>query len=307
MNVLSLFDGISCGQIALERANIKVDNYYASEIDKFAIKVTQSNYPNTKQLGDITKLSKLDILNLPKIDLVMGGSPCQSLSSANTWLNKGEKGVNGTGKSNLFWEFTRILNLIKRFNNPNVYFLFENVGSAAKKDIDIISDALGCTGVSFNSMLLSAQNRNRIYWSNISYEVPLQRKAIYLQELLESSVDDKYYLTEKMYNCIITPSKGNWKSGKMEIDLPIARPLTATMHKMHRADTDNYISTEYKPRDKTNVRRLTPLECERLQTLPDNYTVGISDTQRYKSIGNGWTVDVIAYILKNIEDGKEVR
>lgn len=153
-------------------------------------------------------------------------------------------------------------------------------------------------------MLLSAQNRNRIYWSNISYEVPLSRKETYLQDILEPSVDDKYYLTEKMYTCVITPSKGNWKSGKMDINLPIARPLTATMHKMHRADTDNYVSTEYKPGDKTNVRRLTPLECERLQTLPDNYTAGISDTQRYKGIGNGWTVDVIAYIFKNL---KEIR
>ena len=122
-----------------------------------------------------------------------------------------------------------------------------------------------------------------------------------MQDILEDSVSDKYYLTQKMYDCIMSPATKGWQSGKMEINLKIARPLTATMHKMHRADTDNYISTEYKPADKTNVRRLTPLECERLQTLPDNYTEGISDTNRYKCIGNGWTVDVIAHILSYLK------
>lgn len=124
MNVLSLFDGISCGQVALERAGIKVDNYYASEIDKFAIKVCQKNYPNTKQLGDIIQLTEQDIQALPKINLVIGGSPCQSLSSANTWLNEGEKGVNGTGKSNLFWEFVRVLNLIKERKGITLMCIF---------------------------------------------------------------------------------------------------------------------------------------------------------------------------------------
>lgn len=133
-----------------------------------------------------------------------------------------------------------------------------------------------------------------------------------MKDIKEDKVDDKYYLTPKMYDCIMSPATKDWQSGKMEIDLDIARPLTATMHKMHRADTDNYISTKYQPIGKTNVRRLTPTECERLQTLPDGYTqkgidkngkeINISDTRRYMAIGNGWTCDVISYILSYINN-----
>ena len=296
LRVLSLFDGISCGMVALERAGIPVEKYYASEIDTYAMKVSQKNYPQIIQLGDIEDINRETIKELGHIDLIIGGSPCQGLSSSNVWLKDGEYGVNGTGKSRLFWQYVRILNLVREIN-PNVKFLLENVGSASVKDKKVINETLGCIGVAFNSQLLSAQNRNRVYWTNFDFEVPTERKEIYMQDILEDSVSDKYYLTQKMYDCIMSPATKGWQSGKMEINLKIARPLTATMHKMHRADTDNYISTEYKPADKTNVRRLTPLECERLQTLPDNYTEGISDTNRYKCIGNGWTVDVIAYIL----------
>lgn len=300
LNVLSLFDGISCGRLALERAGIPVEKYYASEIDKYAMKVSQKNYPQIIQLGDIEDINRETIKELGYIDLLIGGSPCQGLSSSNVWLKDGEYGVNGTGKSRLFWQYVRILNLVREIN-PNVKFLLENVGSASVKDKKVINEALDCTGVAFNSQLLSAQNRNRVYWTNFDFEVPTERKEIYMQDILEDSVSDKYYLTQKMYDCIMSPATKGWQSGKMEINLRIARPLTATMHKMHRADTDNYVSTEYKPVNKTNVRRLTPLECERLQTLPDNYTEGISDTNRYKCIGNGWTVDVIAHILSYLK------
>lgn len=296
INVLSLFDGISCGMVALERAGIHVNKYYASEIDKNAIKISSKNYPNIIQLGDIEQITKDQLETLDGIDLIIGGSPCQGLSSSNVWLKDGEYGVNGTGKSKLFWQYVRIVNLVKEMN-PNVKFLLENVGSASVKDREIINKALGCVGVSFNSKLLSAQNRNRIYWTNFNFEVPQRRKEIYMRDILENKVNDKYYLSQKMYDCIMSPATKGWQSGTMEINLDIARPLTATMHKMHRADTDNYVSTQYKPDGKTNVRRLTPLECERLQTLPDNYTSGVSDTSRYKCIGNGWTVDVIAHIL----------
>ena len=305
MNVLSLFDGISCGQVALERAGIKVDNYFASEIDKYAISITQHNYPNTIQIGDITKLTSKIINSFGKIDLVIGGSPCQSLSSVNSSLKEQEKGVNGNGKSSLFWEFVRVLNVVKE-NNPNVLFLLENVGSANIKDIEIINKELGVKGKLFNSELLSAQNRNRMYWTNINFGIPNNRKNIFMKDIKEEKVDDKYYLTQKMFDVIMSPGTKGWKSGKLEIDLEIARPLVATMHKMHRADTDNYISTEYKPINKTNVRRLTPKECERLQTLTDNDTKygvfngkekQISDTRRYIAIGNCWTVDVIAHIF----------
>lgn len=294
--VLSLFDGISCGYLALQRAGIKVDTYYASEIEPNAIKISQKNYPNIVQLGDITDINKEMIEKLKTVDLVIGGSPCQGLSSSNVWLKDGEYGVNGTGKSSLFWEYVRILKIVQKIN-PNVKFLLENVGSANKVDKQIISETLGCEGKSFNSSLLAAQNRNRVYWTNFNFDIPTERKEIYMKDILEESVKDKYYLSQKMHDYIMCTDTGGYRTGNMDIDLDIARPLTATMHKMHRVRTDNYVSTKYKPKDKTNIRKLTPVECERLQTLPDNYTEGISDTNRYKCIGNGWTVDVIAYIF----------
>lgn len=301
INVLSLFDGISCGMVALERAGIPINKYFASEIENAAIKISQKNYPNIIQLGDIKNINERIIKKIGRIDLIIGGSPCQGLSSSNAWLKDGEYGVNGTGKSKLFWEYARVLKIVQNKNNPNVAFLLKNVGSANKKDKEIINNTLGCIGIPFNSQLLSAQNRNRVYWSNFNFDIPAERKNIYLQDLLEDKVDDKYYLTQKMYDYVMSPATKGWQSGKMEINLKIARPITATMHKMHRADTDNYVSTEYKPVNKTNVRRLTPLECERLQTLPDNYTSGVSDISRYKCIGNGWTVDVIAHIFKYLK------
>ena len=289
MNVLSLFDGMSCGQIALNRIGINYDNYFASEIDKYSIKVTQHNFPNTIQLGDVTKVKGYD---LPKIDLMFGGSPCQDLSSSNVWTN--QKGLGGK-KSSLFWEYARLLKDV----NPT-YFLLENVGSAKKSDIEIINRELGVSGVKFNSRLVLPQNRNRVYWTNIPFSLPTKEMILTMQDLLEKNVIDKYYITQKMYDCIISPATKGWQSGKMEIDLKIARPLTATMHKMHRADTDNYI-TGVAPQGKTNIRRLTPIECERLQGVPDNYTDCVSDTQRYRMLGNGWTVDVIAHIFKGMD------
>ena len=309
MNVLSLFDGISCGRLALERAGIKVDKYYSSEIDKYAMSITNYNYNDTIQIGDVSLITEEQLLNMD-IDLLIGGSPCQSLSVVNSHLKKDEKGLLGTGKSTLFWEYDRIYKILKK-HNPNLKFLLENVGSATNKDKEIINNELGVKGIPFNSNLLSAQNRNRVYWTNINFEVPGNRKNIYMKDILETKVNDKYYLTKKMYNCIMKRGTGKWNGGNPEIDLDIARPILATMHKMHRANTDNYISTEYKPKDKTNIRRLTPLECERLQTLPDDYTkfgiinnkiINISDTRRYITIGNGWTVDVIAYILKHYDN-----
>lgn len=302
-----MFDGISTGRLALESAGIEVNNYYASEIDDYAKAISKYNWSNVTQVGDVKAINQELLDNLPTIDLLIGGSPCQDLSSSNVWSE--QKGLEGK-KSSLFWEYARILELIK-LKNPNVKFLLENVGSAKLSDRKIIDNTLGVQGKKFNSQLLSAQNRNRVYWTNINFEVPTERKELYMQDILETQADDKYYITQKMYDCIMSPATKDWQSGKMEIDLKIARPLTATMHKMHRADTDNYISTKYQPNGKTNVRRLTPLECERLQTLPDGYTaqgidnngkeIKISDTRRYMSIGNGWTKNVISYILCNLK------
>ena len=288
-NILSCFDGISCGQLALNKVGIEYDNYFASEIDKYAIKITNKNFPNTIQLGNV---KDVDGTKLPKIDLMFGGSPCQDLSSSNVWTE--QKGLQGK-KSSLFWEYVRILREVKP-----TYFLLENVGSAKNSDIEIINKELGVTGVKFNSKLVLPQNRNRVYWTNIPFKLPTEEMTLTMQDLLEENVSDKYYISQKMYDCIITPAKKGWQSGKMDIDLKIARPLTATMHKMHRADTDNYV-TGIAPDGKTNVRRLTPIECERLQGIPDNYTEGISDTQRYRSIGNGWTVNSIAHIFSFIK------
>lgn len=292
INVLSLFDGMSCGQIALNKVGIEYENYFASEIDKYAIQVTQKNYPNTKQLGSVTEL---DGTTLPKIYLMYGGSPCQDLSSSNVWTE--QKGLEGK-KSSLFWEFVRLLKEVKP-----TYFLLENVGSAKNSDIEIIDRELGVKGIKFNSKLVLPQNRNRVYWTNIPFELPKNEMTLTMQDLLETNVDDKYYITQKMYDCIISPATKGWQSGKMDIDLKIARPLTATMHKMHRADTDNYI-TGVAPQGKTNVRRLTPIECERLQGVKDNYTDCVSDTQRYRMLGNGWTVDVIAHIFSYLKGGE---
>jgi DNA-cytosine methyltransferase len=292
INVLSLFDGMSCGQIALNKIGIEYENYFASEIDKYAIQVTQKNYPNTIQLGSVTEVKGS---NLPKIDLLIGGSPCQNLSNVNVYSDA--KGLDG-GKSKLFWEFVRILNEVKP-----TYFLLENVGSANNDDIEIINRELGVTGKKFNSKNLSKQYRNRIYWTNIPFDENYSEPQESMKKILQDTVEDKYYISEKMRDYIMSIGTGGWQSGKLEIDLDVARPLTATMHKMHRADTDNYV-TGLAPFGKTNIRKLTPLECERLQTVPDNYTAGISDTQRYIMLGNGWTVDVIAHIFSFLKGGE---
>lgn len=306
MNILSLFGGIECGRQACKELGFKIDKYYSSEIDEYAMAITNYNHNDVIQVGSVCDLDDEFLKSLPKIDLIMGGSPCQNLSSVNVGARDGLAGE----KSSLFYEYLRVLNWIKENNNPSVTFLLENVGSATIEDRSIIDKCLGVAGIKFNSQLLSAQNRNRIYWTNIEFEVPKERINTYMQDVLEDAVDDKYYLSDKMYAYIMNTSTGNWQTGNMDINLQIARPLTATMHKMHRADTDNYISTEYQPQGKTNLRKLIPVETERLQTLPDDYTKYglfedkvkiISDTQRYIVVGNCWTVEVIKYILSHMK------
>jgi DNA-cytosine methyltransferase len=288
MNILSLFDGMSCGQIAINKLGIPYDRYVSSEIDAHSIKITQKNYPKTEQIGGVEHIITDQLLG---IDVLLGGSPCQDLSNVNVYTN--QKGINGE-KSKLFWEFVRILN----DTNPQ-WFLFENVGSASKEDVKVIDSELGVSGIPFNSKNVSMQYRNRTYWTNIPFDWMCQSKQPSIKTILEKDVDSKYYVTEKMRDYIMSMGTGGWQSGKLEIDLDTARPLTATMHKMHRADTDNYV-TGIAPIGKTNIRRLTPIECERLMGVPDNYTYGVSDTQRYRMLGNGWQVDTICHILKGI-------
>ena len=293
MKVLSLFDGISCGMVALQRAGIDVDRYVAYEIDENSIKISKKNFPNIEHCGDVTVA---DFKQYIGFDLLIGGSPCQCLSSSNVWLKDGEYGVCGDGTSRLFWEYVRALKIIK----PK-YFLFENVASMKNEDKNIISDQLGVKPIKIDSQLFSAQKRNRLYWTNIPFEIVTDRQVeTTMQDVLEDDADDSFYLCQGTLDCIMKPASRGWKSGKMEIDLPIARPITASSWRIHRADTDNYVTSKRTPNGRTNIRRLTPLECERLQTLPDNYTEGIKVNDRIKAVGNGWTVNVIAHILKGL-------
>jgi len=438
MNVLSLFDGMSCGRQALERAGIKVDNYFASEIDKYAIQITMANYPNTKQLGSVVNI---DGYSLPKIDLLMGGSPCQSFSFAGKrkgmstkdeqeiltlehYLELKFEGYEFEGQSYLFWEYMRLLNEVK----PK-YFLLENVMMGEKWE-KVLSKAIGVKPIEINSALVSAQNRRRLYWTNIGMqsaglfgdmESIIQQpkdKGILLKDILESDVDEKYFLSDKAINGIIEHKKIQKEKGygfgavikneseKMNSlkiggsgvdDLIITNNKrlneTIELHKdnlEHGTLIDSYnkaihkdksitISTRVRESNSTHIvhntmprssktgkggtgplsradgktycldtgftnaveiiggdfrydegfrwrengkspilclgsenglsgnalakinnsriRRLTPIECERLQTVSDNYTNHVSDSQRYKMLGNGWTVDVIAHIF----------
>ncbi len=271
MNVLSLFDGMSCGQIALNKVGIKYDNYYASEIDVHAIKVTQHNYPNTIQLGDIHNIKGSD---LPKIDLCFGGSPCQSFSSAGN-----RTGFDG--KSGLFWEFVRVLNEVQ-----SKYFLLENV-KMKKEWEDIITKEMGVEPIRINSNLVSAQNRERLYWTNIPNLTQPEDKNIKLSDVL---TDDNFRTIPKcFYNKWGTKERinknPNWVKNEKSNCL-----TTKNCH------TNQYLFNE----DKTLCRLLNPTEFERLQTIPEGYTSVVSNTERYKMIGNGWTVDVISFIFEQI-------
>lgn len=408
--VLSLFDGMSCGQLALQKLGIKVKQYYAAEIDKHAIQVTQHNFPNTIQLGDVTKVFAKD---LPKIDLLIGGSPCQGFSFAGKQLAFDDP------RSKLFFEFVRLKNEC----NP-AYFMLENV--KMKKEFEIIiSKYMGVAPIEINSALLSAQNRVRLYWTNIASEpyglfgdmqcmIPQPKdKGILLRDILEIDVPDKYYLSEKMLKGFFNHNEVHKKRGNgfefkpKELDEK-SSCLNARYHKMGVDDTyivasrgrnpenpkspeaglnteqmleprydgktncltsvqkDNLVmqlnpstesngcqpyqqnrvyhtdgispslmaqmscgthailitettiiqrgrgfnnggffeeksppitSNSWEWNNTLQLRRLTPTECERLQTVPDGYSSIVSDTQRYRMLGNGWTVDVIAHIF----------
>lgn len=305
MNVLSLFDGMSCGQLALQRAGIQVENYYAAEIDKYAIKVTQANFPNTVQLGDVTAV---DTDSLPDIDLLIGGSPCQGFSFAGKQLNFDDP------RSKLFWEYVRLLNALK----PK-YFLLENV-KMKKESMDVITRALRVDPIFINSNLVSAQNRQRYYWTNIPVDKLPDDKGIVLADILEDGhVDrDKSHCIDANYF-----KGGNLKSyfEKHRRQLVFSKDGMCHVGDAGISDKYAYVNRVYHPSGKspslvasdgghlqpkvskgtTEYRKLTPLECERLQTVPEGYTdKGISDTQRYKMLGNGWTVDVVSHIMKGL-------
>jgi DNA-cytosine methyltransferase len=438
MNVLSLFDGMSCGQLALNRVGIPITNYFASEIDKYAIKVTMANFPNTIQLGSVVDI---DGSKLPNIDLLIGGSPCQSFSFAGKrkgmstkceteiltldhYLQLKSEGYEFEGQSYLFWEYMRLLQEVK----PK-YFLLENVEMGEKWE-RVLSRAIGVNGIHINSALVSSQNRQRIYWTNIgmrpsglfgdleSFIEQPKDKGMLLKDILESDVDEKYFLSEKMIEgfkkhnenhnekktgFIFLPTVGDKKAACLRANAALCatdnsiivamrgrenengeyeqqleerqdgktntltsvskdnlirevkqlNPSTESGGKQPyqqnriydingispalcegKSDlmiTSNYIqwdssgkgnksqgqrayyengksgtlsrgsdnSGQVQPKilSQHRIRRLTPIECERLQTVPDNYTNYVSDTQRYKMLGNGWTIDVIAHIF----------
>lgn len=314
MNVLSLFDGISCGQLALERAGISYDNYYASEIDKYAIQITQKNFPNTIQLGDVKNWREWD---LPKIDLILAGSPCQGFSRAGKQLNFDDP------RSALFFDFIDILHSVK----PK-WFLLENV-KMKQEWVDIITQYLhGLQPIEINSALVSAQNRKRLYWTNIPDITQPKDKGILLKDIL---FDDAIDIS-------LSNVYGGWKEPHPRIHAKDKSPTIRTsaggghipslllsdkalkyMNRKTRDGRNHWDFFHYSDADheksrtvvanfykgipynvlKQNglIRKFHPVECERLQTLPDNYTKGVSNTQRYKAIGNGWTVDVISHVL----------
>lgn len=271
MNVLSLFDGISCGQLALIRAGIPYENYFSSEIDKYCIQITQKNFPSTIQLGDVIRWHDW---HLPKIDLLIGGSPCQGFSVAGTGLNFDDP------RSRLFFEFVNCLEYYK----PK-YFLLENV-KMKKEWRQIIDLMLQVDPIEINSALVSAQSRKRLYWTNIPNITQPEDKGILLKDIIENDPPSYTYLR-----------KGH--AGHIRTYTQKAGCLTGGAHSGgNHSDMTLLAVSPY------NLRRLSILECERLQTLPDNYTEGVSNTQRYKMIGNAWTVDVIAHIFRNIEQEK---
>ena len=432
INVLSLFDGMSCGQLAINQLGFEY-NYYASEIDKHAMQVTQSNFPNTVQLGSVEHWQLWDI-DFASIDLLIGGSPCQGFSFAGKQLNFEDP------RSKLFFVYVDILNYIRSVN-PNVKFLLENV--KMKKEYEaVISEHLGVKSIEINSNLVSAQNRKRLYWTNIEGVTQPEDRGVYLKDILQEEVDEKYYLSEAAINRSlrkeyskpqIDPDKtgtlntknnsgqcsfdsgttfikvdkslnkkpnqekascftagGNSGGNHSDMDLICVAqrgretlclsPKRTEYGKQIRKDYEAGLITEQRkniqqlePRndgkhgtclskgisttgvvlqikeatakgyaeinpgecfdheqpnsktrrgrrmsDKSNslmaqnmsflrftegckIRRLTPIECERLQTVPDNYTASASDTQRYRMLGNGWTVEVIKHILKNLK------
>lgn len=283
LTILSVFDGISCGQVALQRACIPYVTYYASEIDSHSMRVTLHNFPNTQMLGNIETITGH---NLPAIDLLMGGSPCQSFSpaiSSNTGFD---------GKSKLFFEFVRVL----RETNPT-HFLLENV--VMKKEwVDVITNELGVEPIAINSDLFSAQSRPRLYWTNIPIPPLPKGNTTVLKDILETNADEKYFYSESF-----TLRHGN---GVVCADVhinghDILKRVNSVNHKCQCLTAVCGGNQQKKVIDNGRVRKLTPLEYERLQTLPDNYTVACSPSQRYKQIGNGWAINVIAHILTGIK------
>lgn len=295
MVVLSLFDGISCGYQALKELGISIDAYYASEIDKYAIEVSNKNHPDIIQLGDINGWKNWNI-DFSKIDMVIGGSPCQGFTFAGKRLNFDDE------RSKLFFVYNDILKAVKEVN-PDVLFLLENV-KMQKAHERVIDEFMGVEGIHLNSNRFSAQNRDRIYWTNIPVDLDIVDNCDTLNDILRVSddYDERLYLSKKHLEGFLRSY--NWKANERDEK---SKPLLASYYKqpphcpyvIHGRGEIGRLS-EY--------RRLSPVECERLQGLPDDYTLVVNEkgkenswTQRYKMIGNGWTVPTIKHLFKNLK------
>lgn len=284
INVLSLFDGISCGHIALDKAGIPINKYYASEIDKYAIKVTNKNYPETINLGDVTTVS--GELFTEKIDLLIGGSPCQGFSQAGKMKNFDDP------RSKLFWEYVRILQEVK----PK-YFILENVVMKQEWQ-DIISEALGVKPIMIDSSLTSAATRKRLYWTNIPGVGQPEDLGITFGDIRERDVQEgSIYYTDKGIDWIRRHEKRTGKTLRIIGDSDKMQMLEASMYKKY--SSQRFFGIE----DTHGLRYITVTECERCMNVPDGYTDCCSNTQRYKQLGNGWEVNTITHIfriLKNV-------
>jgi len=314
MRVLSLFDGISCAYEALNRAGLQVSEYYACEVDKHAKQVSQRNHPDIiRPVDDVRFLSKL---MLPEIDLLIGGSPCQDLSIA----KKERKGLSGE-RSGLFFEYVRILREVK----PK-WFILENVASMSKADKEVITEYMGVEPVMFNASLVSAQSRKRLFWTNIPFRLP-DDKGVLLKDILQADaeVDDRMVCNGKAF-CLLA-SYGRTSPSPNQIEKSIKRRERTMVKLGHIGTSDAQANRVYSTEGKSAtlsanggglgaktglysipsesggrgvgaVRKLTPIECERLQGLKDNYTEGVAMTNRYKLLGNAFNVDVITHILQ---------
>ena len=297
MNVLSLCDGISCGQIALKELGVQIDKYYASEIDKNAIKITQDNFPNTIQLGDVIALSKNTelLLTLPKIDLVAFGFPCRSLSNATAGRKEYNNGLEGI--SGIFYYCLKILNWIKQYNNKDVYFLTENVNSNQKDDLQIISNTLGVQPVLINSNLFSAQDRERLYWTNIPLEELPKSCDLVLADILDDNVDESYFYSQSFdfYGedkkvCATLHINGH----------DILKRVNSKYFKSPTLTSCRGGNTQKKVYDNGRCRKLTPNEYRKLQTIPDWYVMNVANSHIYNTCGDGWTVKVIEFIFRRL-------
>jgi len=328
MNILSVCNGISCGRVATDKADLKVDNYFSSEIDKNAMKIADKNYPQDidNKLGDMTKWEEW---NLPKIDLLIGGTPCQGFSIAGKGLNFKDE------RSKLIFDFIDI----KNFYKPK-YFLLENV-KMIKECQDVISGLLGVEPIKINSNLVSAQNRKRLYWTNIPGIEQPKDKRIMLNEILEEEVDDSFYINtdrtieicnieakkgkiayigadsqgQRVYtihdkSVTISALGGGWGAKTGLYWIPCITPDRVNKRQngqRFKPSNDKFYTLTAQDKHGVlvhgRIRKLTPIECERLQTLPDNYTQvdKLTVGNRIKTIGNGWTVDVIAHIFKGLK------